>query len=159
MASRQIDLSARQLSLAKTELLPDITIGYMSEKTSGERYQGVTLGISIPLWTSRNKVRQARANIQASRAEQADAVLQQRSRMETLFHQAQTLHSLSLLYSRTLSECSNMPLSAQALQAGEISQIDYITQASVYYDTFDQWLTAQRDYHKAHAVLHAFELK
>lgn len=159
MASRQIDLSARQLSLAKTELLPDITIGYMSEKTSGERYQGVTLGISIPLWTSRNKLRQARANIQASRAEQADAVLQQRSRMETLFHQAQTLHSLSLLYSRTLSECSNMPLSAQALQAGEISQVDYITQASVYYDTFDQWLTAQRDYHKAHAVLHAFELK
>lgn len=159
MASRQLELSSRQLSLAKTELLPDITVGYMSEKTSGERYQGVTLGISIPLWNSRNKLRQARANIQASRAEQADAVLQQRSRMETLFHQAQTLHSLTLLYSHALSECCNMPLSAKALQAGEISQIDFITQASIYYDTFDQWLTAQRDYHKAHAVLHAFELK
>ena len=159
MASRQLELSSRQLSLAKTELLPDITVGYMSEKTSGERYQGVTLGISIPLWNSRNKLRQARANIQASRAEQADAVLQQRSRMETLFHQAHTLHSLTLLYSHALSECCNMPISAKALQAGEISQIDFITQASIYYDTFDQWLTAQRDYHKAHAVLHAFELK
>ena len=159
LASRQTELSARQLSLAKTDRLPDITIGYMSENTSGERYQGVTLGISIPLWSSRNKVRQARANIQASRAEQADAVLQQRSRMESLFHQAETLHSLALLYGRTLSECSNMPLSAQALQAGEISQVDYLLQASAYYDAYDQWLTAQRDYHKAHSILHAYELK
>ncbi|KAA6308963.1 hypothetical protein EZS27_039465 [termite gut metagenome] len=49
--------------------LPSFLAGYMSEKVVGEHFQDITLGISIPLWENKNRVKQAKAaSIAAQRA-------------------------------------------------------------------------------------------
>ena len=46
----------------------------------------------------------------------------------------------------------------KALDAGEISMLDYILQLGLYYDSVNQALQAELDYQKAFAELSAVEL-
>lgn len=55
--------------------LPKITGGYMSEKVVGEQYQGITMGVSVPLWENKNKVKYAKAKADAAQGIEADAQL------------------------------------------------------------------------------------
>ncbi|MDR3194809.1 MAG: TolC family protein, partial [Tannerella sp.] len=62
----------RQIGLSKAATWPVLSAGYMSEKVLGQQYQGITLGLSIPLWENRNRVRQAQAAARAAEYRQTD---------------------------------------------------------------------------------------
>ena len=52
----------RQLSVNKSKSLPSFELGYrMNTATGGERFNGFLVGISIPLFSNRNNVKQAKA--------------------------------------------------------------------------------------------------
>ena len=50
---QEIEVSKRQVSLSKAMGLPTFSAGYMSEKVVGQRYQGISVGVSIPLWENK----------------------------------------------------------------------------------------------------------
>ena len=61
-------------------------------------------------------------------------------------------------YRQSLATVNNTDLLKKALDAGEISLLDYILEMGLYYNTVNQMLEAERDYQKAFAELSAFEL-
>ncbi len=61
-----VEISKKQLSINKAQNLPELSVGYISEKVVGQRYQGITTGVSIPLWANKNKVKQAKAEVLAA---------------------------------------------------------------------------------------------
>ena len=61
-------------------------------------------------------------------------------------------------YRRSLLDANNSQLLKKALDAGEISVLDYMIQIALYYDSVDKALAAERDYQKAFAELSAVEL-
>ncbi|ADV42897.1 TolC family protein [Bacteroides helcogenes] len=153
-----IELNKKQLSLNKAMNLPSFSIGYMSEKTMGQRYQGVSVGVSIPLWSNKNKVKQAKAAVVAAEARRADATTQFYNQLEILYQRAAGLQEAAKTYRRSLLDANNSQLLKKALDAGEISVLDYMIQAGLYYDSVDKALAAERDYQKAFAELSAVEL-
>ncbi len=46
----QVQVSTRQVQVASSSSLPKISVGYMGEFTLGQRYSGLTVGLTIPLW-------------------------------------------------------------------------------------------------------------
>ena len=55
-------VSSRQISVNKTMGLPSFELGYrMNPSSGGERFNGFLVGISIPLFSNRNNVKQAKA--------------------------------------------------------------------------------------------------
>lgn len=157
-AKSDIELANRQLAVDKAGALPTLTVGYMSEKTVGEHFQGITAGITLPLWSNRNKVRQAKAAIEAAKTRSTDTERLLRSKAATLYRQAAALATTATAYRQAVSECSNSDLLKKALDAGEISITEYYLQSSLYYDNIDRALAAERDYQKAYAQLTACEL-
>lgn len=153
-----IALNKKQLSLNKAMNLPSFSVGYMSEKTAGQRYQGVSVGVSIPLWSNRNKVRQAQAAVTAAEVRKTDATVQFYSQLEILYQRVAGLQKAARTYRQSLAEANNSGLLKKALDAGEISILDYLLQAALYYDSVDKALAAERDYQKAYAELSAVEL-
>lgn len=63
---QEVEVSNRQLSLDKAQNVPSLTLGYMSENTREQTFRGVSIGVSVPLWSNRNKVRQAHAAREAA---------------------------------------------------------------------------------------------
>lgn len=153
-----IAFSKKQLLLNKALNLPSVSLGYISEQTFGEGYRGISVGISIPLWSNRNRVKEAKAGLEAARYRREDAIARFYGEMEMLYQRTCGLQEVAATYRRALQEADNSELLKKALDAGEISIVEYMMQVALYYDAVDQALAAERDCHKAFAELTAFEL-
>ncbi|OJX87353.1 MAG: transporter [Paludibacter sp. 47-17] len=154
----EIEVSQKQVSLSKAMNLPKFTAGYMSEKVVGQRYQGVSLGISIPLWSNKNQVKQAKAAVAAAQSREADTKQQFYSQLQIQYSKAMGLKTTADKYRRSLANVNNTILLKKALDAGEISLLDYMVEMGLYYDNVNQTLAAERDYQLAFAELAAVEL-
>lgn len=154
----EIEVSQKQVSLSKAMNLPKFTAGYMSEKVVGQRYQGVSLGISIPLWSNKNQVKQAKASVAAAQSREADTKQQFYSQLQIQYSKAMGLKTTADKYRRSLANVNNTILLKKALDAGEISLLDYMVEMGLYYDNVNQTLAAERDYQLAFAELAAVEL-
>jgi len=156
--SKQVDISKQQVKLRRAEGLPKLSAGYASERILGEKLQGVVIGISIPLWENKNSVKQAKAEVLSSESALEDNRIQFYNRLQSLFNQSAGLRETAQKYRDALSSYSNEPLLRKALDAGEISLLDYLLEAAFYYDAFNNMLEAERDYALAMAELTAIEL-
>ena len=92
---QEIELSKRQVSLSKAMGLPTFSAGYMSEKVVGQQFQGLTLGISIPLWENKNRVKQAKAAVSAAETRQTDSKQQFYSQLQILYNRTYGLKKYS----------------------------------------------------------------
>lgn len=152
----EILLSEKQSKLAVSQGLPKFHAGYMSEKLVGEHFQGVSVGITIPLWENKNAVKYAKANTLVAQSFEADAKLQFYNEMKNLHAKAIALQNSVSDYRTRLGSISNTELLQKALDKGEISLTDYFFEQSLYYDSFDKLLEIERDAMKANAELMKF---
>ena len=158
-ARQMSEVRSGELALAKASHLPSLSATYINERhTVGTRSQGVAVGVSIPLWANKNRVRSARTALQAAEAQQTDAELQLRSAFEQEFTRVTGLHHTAMLYRRALDEANNSTLLEKAMDEGYISVLEYLQGIELYYDYLDRSLSADRDYHRALATLEAWRL-
>lgn len=150
-------LSKKELSVAKAMRFPAVSIGYVRENTLGQYYHGVSVGMSIPLWNRKNTVRQAKVAAEAAQYRQDNAVSQYRGQLEVLYNRTSGLRKTVEEYRLMLRETSSEALLAKALDAGEISVIEYSVQMGAYYELADKALAAERECQKAFAELTAME--
>jgi hypothetical protein len=138
--------------------LPKISAGYMSEKILTEQFQGVTLGLSIPLWENKNSVRQVKARILANQEAENDAQIRFRNELEALYKKAQRLKEIADEYKQNEFAYNTLTLLKKALDAGEISLINYILELGIYYDWLNNRLETERDLHLTVTMLRQWEL-
>ena len=103
-------------------------------------------------------MKQARANVLAAEAKQYETKQQFYDQLQTLYMRANGLQQTSAKYRESLTTLNNTELLTKALNAGEISLLNYILEIGLYYETVNQALSAERDYQKAFADLSAVEL-
>ncbi|KAA6300877.1 MAG: hypothetical protein EZS26_002987 [Candidatus Ordinivivax streblomastigis] len=154
----EVEISKNQLSLNQAMGLPSFSAGYMSEKVVGEHFQGITLGISIPLWENKNRVKQAKAVAIAAATRREDSKQQFYHQLQNLYEQTQRLKSIADNYKTSLTALDSTDLLKKALDAGEISVLEYVVEMGLYYDMVKQYLEAERNYRKVQAELEAVEL-
>lgn len=154
----EIEISRQQVKLNTALELPKFQAGYTSEKVVGERYQGVTVGVSVPLWENKNKVRQAKAQVRAAETALEDTKIQFHNRLKNLFTRSSALQENALKYRNALTTYSNEALLKKALDAGELSLLNYLLEIDYYYDAMNKVLEAERDFCLSMAELSAVEL-
>lgn len=152
----EVAVNQENVKLNSASGLPKITGGYMSEKVVGEQYKGITMGLSVPLWENRNKVRYARAKTDAARSLEADARLQFYNRMKALHTLVIELNGSVSEFRKELQKYSNTDLLQKALDKGEISLVEYIFELSMYYESTDELLNMERNLNKASIELNKF---
>lgn len=155
---QEMEVSKKQVSLSKAMGLPEFSAGYMSENIVGQRYQGISLGISIPLWGNKNRVKQAKAAVRAVESRETDAKHQFYGQLRILYQRALGLKAITDNYRKTLANVNSTDLLKKALDAGEISLLDYMLEIGLFYDTVNQTLEAEREYQKILTELSAVEL-
>lgn len=155
---QQIEVGRKEVKLNKAMTLPKFSAGYSLEKTLGQKYQGISIGISIPLWENKNRVKQAKASVIATQAREQESKQQFYNRLQNLYLRASGLKQTAIGYRKSLQSLNNTELLMKALKVGEISLLNYIVEIGLYYDTVNQTLAAERDFEKALAELSAVEL-
>ena len=155
----QVKVGEEELALRRSEAMPSLSVGYAGEFVVGQRYQGVSVGVSVPLWSAGRRVKQAQASLSAARARHSDAKSQFYHNLEIQYQRTAGLQKVAQTYVESLLKVSdNVALLQKAMDRGAVSVLDYMLQMEFFYDTLEQTLTAQRDFQKSYAALTAFEL-
>lgn len=157
VAEQEVTLSRKQEQLTRALNLPKITAGYASERVSGTTFQGVSVGVSIPLWEGKNTVKHQKAQTVALQMQHEDSELQFRNTLKNQYDKAKKLSLLLKEYEDALSVTSSQDLLKIALDKGQLSLINYLLELSVYYETVDKYLETERDYQLAVAELQQWE--
>lgn len=157
VAEQDVELSRKQEQLTRALNLPKITAGYASERVSGTTFQGVSVGVSIPLWEGKNTVKHQKAQTVALQMQHEDSELQFRNTLKNQYDKAKKLSLLLKEYEDALSVTSSQDLLKMALDKGQLSLINYLLELSVYYETVDKYLETERDYQLAVAELQQWE--
>lgn len=145
-ARAAVERSLAQLKLERTAALPALTVGYTGELIKGDSYNGISVGLSIPLWgSSRKKVKQAQAEVTLAQAQADDTRTQLLATLSSRLASARSLRLAADSLRRDLEQCDNSRLLEKALTKGEISLTVYLTEMSYYYDALDRLLQAELD--------------
>jgi outer membrane protein TolC len=150
---QEVTLSEKQVSLSRSLRWPALTVGYMSEKTTDQNFRGVTLGLSVPLWANKNRVRQAKTAQHAAELKVADTKLQFYNQLEIQYNKTVDLQRVANTLERSLAQANNCALLKRAYDEGAISVLEYLVQMGLYYDAVNQTLAAERDFQKAYCEL------
>ncbi|OFX53977.1 MAG: transporter, partial [Bacteroidetes bacterium GWB2_41_8] len=153
---QEINMSEKQKQLAATQNLPKFNAGYMSEKVVGQQFQGVSVGVSIPLLENKNAVKYAKANKLAIQSIEADAKLQYYNQMKMLHTKAIAMQNSIADYRKKLAAFSNTELLQKALDKGEISLSEYFFELSVYYESIDKLFEAEKSLNETYTELHRY---
>ena len=151
-------LSKENEKLQRSMNMPKITAGYMSEKVLTEHFQGMIVGISVPLWEGKNTVKQIKAQTLASQELKKDAALKDYSRTEALYKKALNYRQTLDQIQTQQAEDSTVSLLKRSLELGEISLIEFILELGIYYDMQQNMLEIERDFHLIVAELMQWEV-
>ena len=155
---KEVLLGQKQLAIDRTARLPELSVGYMSEIRTAEKFRGVTLGVNIPLWSGAAKVRQSRARVAAAESRQIAAEQEFYYKLSDLYNQAASLKANSEMMRASLRETDSREFLLSAQTKGEISMVDYLVETDLYYEALEQTLEAEREYQHALANLGAANL-
>lgn len=154
---QEIAISEKQVKLNTANSLPKFYGGFMSEKVVGQQFQGVTVGITIPLWENKNTVKYAKAQAIAMQSVEADAKLQFYNSMKALHTKVIALQTNVSDYRSKLAMYSNSELLEKAFIKGEISLTEYMYELSLYYESVYKLLEMEMNYNLAHAELNKYQ--
>lgn len=154
---QEIAISEKQVKLNTVNSLPKFYGGFMNEKVVGQQFQGITLGITIPLWENKNIVKYAKAKTIAMQSVEADAKLQFYNSMKATHTKVISLQTNVTDYRSKLGMYSNSELLEKAFNKGEISITVYMYELSLYYESIYKLLEMEMNLNEAFAELNKYQ--
>ena len=149
----------RQLSVNKSKSLPSFELGYrMNTATSGERFNGFLVGISIPLFSNRNNVKQAKAQALYTDLQLESTTTTVESELHQLYNQSVALKTSMDEYNTVLKSQNSLALLNKAIQTGQISMIEYFVDVTTFYQSMQNYMQLQNEYQKVMAQLYKYKL-
>lgn len=138
--------------------LPQFEIGYRHDYGEGRSHgiQGRHVGGRI--FENKNKVKAAKAAAVSSQAQLESARTNAASQFRMLYDQAVALSESMRSMRSALASQNSLEILGKALDAGQISVIDYFTEANLLFESRGTLLQIERDYQSAVAALYSFSL-
>lgn len=149
----------RQLSVNKSKSLPSFELGYrMNTATGGERFNGFLVGVSIPLFSNRNNVKQAKAQALYTDLQLESTITTVESELHQLYNQSVALKTSMDEYNTVLKSQNSLALLNKAIQTGQISMIEYFVDVTTFYQSMQNYMQLQNEYQKVMAQLYKYKL-
>ena len=149
----------RQLSVNKSKSLPSFELGYrMNTATGGERFNGFLVGISIPLFSNRNNVKQAKAQALYTDLQLESTTTTVESELHQLYNQSVALKTSMDEYNTVLKSQNSLALLNKAIQTGQISMLEYFVDVTTFYQSMQNYMQLQNEYQKVMALLYKYKL-
>ncbi len=155
---QELEANRYNEKLNKAMSLPKLTGGYSAETEAIDKFRGVNVGLTIPLWENKNTVKQVKLNTIAIENQMADAHLRLYHGLKALYTKAGNMKAISDDYRKSLSMLSNTKLLQTALESGELSILEYMMELGIYYEAIENTLNAELEYRLSVAQMKAFQV-
>lgn len=154
-------MTRSQASMAKASRLknlPGFSLGYMHVNELGEHFNGLKIGISLPLFSNRNKTKAANAMLHSMEYIQTDIVTSKLSAMYSDRAKAIVLFDEVNEYKPIFEQSNNIALLKKALDGGEISLLTYLQEVNYFLQAQQEYINIIHQYHSTLARLNKYSL-
>lgn len=148
----------KEVSMAKMGWLPKFSVGYKYANELGDRFNGVSVGMALPIFSNRNKVSVAKANQVAETYSQMNTSIEKTSQMKSDYSKAVALQEQIKEYSAVLGDSSNKEMLKKALNGGQITLLDYLLELRYFLEAQQELLDLEFEYNSMVADLNKYEL-
>ena len=153
------EIANREVKLSRSLTLPKFDVGYKRNAASDHvASNGFMVGVSIPLFENKNTVKKTKAQAEFATASLEDNRLNLKTNLQQLYQQAEALQISRADYAKVLEQQRNIELLNKALNAGQLSVIDYFTELTTIYDSHQSYLDVEKEYHSILAQLYQYKL-
>lgn len=144
--SSEIEASNKQVSVTRMQNLPKFSLGYRHVNEIGDHFNGVGVGLSIPVFENRGKNKAAKAQAIASQLS-FDDVISTRTAEITASHQKAVVVRQQLDgYRDALLKCNNIEILDKALYGGQISLINYLLELRYFIEAQNDLIDLEFEY-------------
>ncbi|BDD03309.1 TolC family protein [Aureibacter tunicatorum] len=150
--------SLQNLKVARHKLLPNLTLGYNSQGVRDDVYSGVFAGISIPLWSTRNKVKIAKSNVNLQALNAKAELMKAEIKLKEQFETYALLKKKHAEYEKTLGSLNSEQLLYQAFEQGEYSFAEYFVELQFYREAINQKLDLEQELNELKASILIYKL-
>lgn len=154
----QEEVAGQELRLSKQQALPKVAIGYKMEYGTGEMFNGITAGLSIPMFSNRFNVKRARAYETAAKLNREAAVLDKRNTLTEIYMKTEYMDKLRSSFGEMPNPDEYIGMLDRLLDAGEISIVDYYSDLGAFYSATETKLRIHFEYSLCLTRLYAIYL-
>ncbi|MEX0995866.1 MAG: TolC family protein [Flavobacteriaceae bacterium] len=139
------DASLQKIKLEKNKVLPNLALGYNYQGVSGSNYSGFYGGVSIPLWSSKNKVKAAEANYEYQQSNTEVITASLYAQFQETYNRYELMLEKFNEYQSTMGNLDSEQLLFKAYQLGEFSFMDYYLELQFYRTAKDKMLQMEKE--------------
>ncbi len=147
-----------QVDVSKAMALPKFEAGYHYQSVLGQTFNGVHVGMTIPLWQSKNTVKASKANVQYGSLQLDEHRVDHYFEIKELYEQYENLKRTLEEYRVALEGLNSEELLSISLELEEINFITYSMELQYYYATYDRYAQMELEYHLILAELFKYQL-
>lgn len=152
------EIAQKKVELNRAMTFPKLEGGYHAQKILGQSFQGVHVGITIPLWEAKNSVKHQKEQLIFTEFLIDDHTTEHYYEIKQLYDKVQSLKLTLNEYQEVLNSLSDNSHLNKSFELGEISSIEYFTELNYFYNTLDDYLKMEREYFMTHAELFKYKL-
>lgn len=143
---QQLIITDQEVELSKSMWLPEFEVGYHYQSILGQTYNGVHFGMTIPLWENNNTVVQKELESGFHEIQIEEHKTEHYFELKQLYENYLALSSSYTEYKSLISSLTSVVILEKALDAGEITVIEFFMELSTYYTTYDNMLAIEKEY-------------
>lgn len=156
--NEEIKANQKQVKVNNSNWLPKLELGYKRNTEPGVQFNGIVVGFSIPLFNNRKKVKIAKAEVLNNTLMKEVKLTQMEVQLKQAYQEALSLYESLSAYDEQFKAATDLGLLKEALDGGQISLIEFFTEASIIYQSQLNYITLENQYEKAIALLYKHKL-
>lgn len=152
------DVIENDIKISKLQNLPSFAIGYKYSVEIGDKFNGLTASVSIPLFSNRNKVNVNKAKLVANDYAMQNSLVNKEAKAFSDYTQLQTLNEQIRDYKEVLGNGDNLRLLKKALDGGQINLLSYLTEIKYFIEAQNQLIQMEYEYQEILTNLNQYVL-
>lgn len=143
----------KNISVSRQSWLPKLEIGYRRNTSLDEKSNGFLIGGSLPIFSNRKKHQIVRAQAISAQYQLDNARLQAEAQVQSQVNEMQQLTTAMQAYDVELMH-QTLDMLKEAVTAGQLSIIDYYTEADNVYRNLQAYMELENQYQKLMASIY-----
>lgn len=152
------EATRKDVSSAKMGWLPNLSVGYRYTNELGSKFNGVAVGVSVPIFSNRNKVNATKSELLTSGYNQQSIIALKESQIKAYFEHIVTLQSQINSYKKVLDDNNNQLMLKKALDGGQITLLNYLLELRYFLEAKQTLLDLEYEYNSTLTSLNKYSL-
>lgn len=153
LTAQQEEYNARTATMKR---MPNISVGYQHQAEMGDRFNGFTAGINLPVFAGKHARRAALERKEAAELNRETLIAKKTAEVETLYDELEHNRTLMAQYNEVFGDNKYLELLLKAYRGGQIGMHEYISEMQYYNEVTMTYLTTEYNYQQALTAINRY---